>query len=71
MKALLLIGMPGVGEYAMIAIMLLLPLIALFDILKNQFKNQSIKLIWVLLVIFLPLFGPLIYYAIGRSQRLA
>jgi hypothetical protein len=36
MKALLLIGMPGVSEYAMIAIMLLLPLIALFDILKNE-----------------------------------
>ncbi len=71
MEAILLIGMPGAGEYAIIAIMLFLPLIALFDILKNQFKNQSIKLIWVLLVIFLPLFGPIIYYVIGRTQKLA
>ena len=71
MEAILLIGMPDAGEYAIIAIMLFLPLIALFDILKNQFKNQSIKLIWVLLVIFLPLFGPIIYYVIGRTQKLA
>jgi multisubunit Na+/H+ antiporter MnhG subunit len=71
MEAILLIGMPGAGEYAIIAIMLLLPAIALFDILQNQFKDQIIKLIWVLVVIFLPLFGPIIYYAIGRTQKLA
>lgn len=71
MEAILLIGMPGAGEYAIIAIMLLLPAIALFDILQNQFKHQTIKLIWALVVIFLPLFGPIIYYVIGRTQKLA
>jgi len=71
METILLLGMPGAGEYAILAIMLLLPAIALFDILQNQFKHQTIKLIWVLVVIFLPLFGSIIYYAIGRTQKLA
>lgn len=71
METVLLFGMPGAGEYVIMAIMLLLPAIALFDILQNQFKHQSIKLIWIFVVIFLPLFGPIFYYSIGRTQKLA
>jgi 4-amino-4-deoxy-L-arabinose transferase-like glycosyltransferase len=78
MAAVLLIGMPGVGEWLIILLMLIIvgvtllfPAIALFDILRNQFKNQSDKIIWVLVVLLLPVFGSILYYAIGRNQKLA
>jgi hypothetical protein len=78
MAAVLLIGMPGVGEWLIILFMLIMaaaallfPAIALFDILRNQFKNQSDKLIWVLVVLLLPVLGSILYYVIGRTQKLA
>ena len=42
---------------------------ALIDILKNEFTGIN-KLIWLLLVIFLPLVGCICYYFIGMKQKL-
>lgn len=42
---------------------------ALVDILKNEFIGPN-KLIWLLLVIFLPLVGVICYYFIGMKQKL-
>ena len=42
---------------------------ALIDILKNDFSGPN-KLIWFLLVIFLPLIGVICYYFIGMKQKL-
>jgi hypothetical protein len=42
---------------------------ALVDILKNEFSGSN-KLIWLLLVIFLPLVGVICYYFIGLKQKL-
>ena len=39
------------------------------DILKNEFIGIN-KLIWLLLVIFLPLLGSICYYFIGMKQKL-
>jgi hypothetical protein len=64
--------MPGMGEWVVIGLFLpifLLPFIALISILRNQFKGSSDKLIWVLVVIFLPILGSILYFAIGRAQR--
>jgi hypothetical protein len=48
---------------------LLFTLIALIDILRSRFKETNDKLIWVLIVLFLGIFGALLYLIIGRSQR--
>jgi len=58
-------------------ILLLLPIIifavpvviALIDILKNEFEGNN-KIIWVLVVIFLWLIGAILYYFIGRKQKI-
>ncbi len=42
---------------------------ALVDILKNDFDGPN-KLVWLLLVIFLPLIGSICYYFIGTKQKL-
>lgn len=49
---------------------LLLWRFALVDILRSEFEGQNEKLIWVLVVIFLPLFGPVLYYSIGRHHKI-
>ena len=41
----------------------------LIDILKNKFEGND-KLIWTLVVIFLPGLGALLYFFIGRKKRL-
>lgn len=52
-----------------IAILLILPILAIVDILKGNFKNND-KLIWILVVIFFGVIGALLYYIIGRKQKL-
>ena len=42
---------------------------ALIDILRNEFTGTN-KLIWLLLVIFLPLLGVICYFFIGMKQKL-
>ncbi|MEQ8909439.1 MAG: PLDc N-terminal domain-containing protein [Vicingaceae bacterium] len=48
---------------------LLLPLLALIDILISDFKGSD-KLIWVLVVIFLSTIGAVLYLLIGREQKI-
>jgi hypothetical protein len=49
---------------------LLLWVFALIDILRNEFKGQNEKLIWVLIIIFVPLLGAILYFVIGRKNRI-
>ncbi len=41
---------------------------ALVDILKNEFTGNN-KIIWILLVLFLPVLGSILYLLIGRKQK--
>jgi 4-amino-4-deoxy-L-arabinose transferase-like glycosyltransferase len=43
--------------------------IALIDILKSKF-NQNDKLVWILVVLFFNLIGAIIYFTIGRKQKI-
>ena len=58
----------GIWQIIML-IVIALPVIALISILRNEFKNHD-KLIWVLVVLFLPFLGPILYFIIGRPKRL-
>jgi len=40
----------------------------LLDIVKSRNKNSTEKLIWILVVIFFPFLGTLLYIAIGRKR---
>jgi hypothetical protein len=42
---------------------------ALVDILKNEFTGSN-KLIWILAVIMVPMIGMILYWFIGREQRI-
>ncbi|HTQ40802.1 MAG TPA: PLD nuclease N-terminal domain-containing protein [Pirellulales bacterium] len=47
---------------------LILWIVALVDCLKNSRLQGTEKLIWVLVIIFLPLLGSLLYFIIGKGQ---
>jgi membrane protein DedA with SNARE-associated domain len=42
----------------------------LTDCASNESSEGNDKLIWVLIILFVPLFGSVIYYFIRRPQRL-
>jgi adenylate cyclase len=54
---------------AFVIVSLVLWAIALVDVIKNEFTGHH-KIIWMLVVIFLPLLGVILYYFIGRKRRI-
>lgn len=51
-------------------VLFILPIIALIDIVRSEFKGNN-KLIWVIIVVFLNLPGIILYYAMGRNQKIS
>lgn len=49
--------------------LVIMPLAALINLLKNQFTGND-KLIWLLVILFLPLFGWILYFAIGKKNQI-
>ncbi|MCK8523662.1 PLD nuclease N-terminal domain-containing protein [Aquimarina sp. D1M17] len=65
--------MTGILQTIVIAAALLtivlIPLVALIDILRSDFKDNN-KLVWVIVVLFFNVIGGLLYFIIGVNQRL-
>lgn len=51
------------------SVMFVLPIIALVDILKNEFEGNY-QLIWVIVILLSWFIGAVLYYFIGRNQKL-
>jgi hypothetical protein len=49
-------------------LMIFLWISALVSIIRNEFYGQNEKLIWALLVIFLPFIGTILYFTIGLKR---
>ncbi|GAB4020853.1 PLDc N-terminal domain-containing protein [Spirosoma koreense] len=66
----------GIGGQELIFVLLfagaflLLPLIALIDVVRSEFQGPNDKLIWVIIIVFLNIIGAILYFAIGRNQRI-
>lgn len=54
-----------------LGVVFLLPLIALVDVIRSDFRGSNDKLIWVIVILFLNVIGALLYLIIGRNQRTA
>lgn len=48
---------------------LLLPILAVVSLLRSEYRDSTTKLIWLIAILFVPLAGPILYYVIGRKQR--
>lgn len=62
----------GATEFLIVLVFVALPvvlwLIALISILRNDFVKPSDKIVWFLVVFLLPLLGALLYIFIGRNK---
>ncbi|MBI6118349.1 PLDc N-terminal domain-containing protein [Salegentibacter maritimus] len=59
----------GAPQLVLILCVFLTPLIAIVDIVRNEFTGNN-KLIWILIVFFFNFFGVILYFLIGRKQRI-
>ena len=55
-------------EIIVLLIIIMIPFVALVDILRSKL-NPANKILWVLVVVFFNLIGALLYFIIGRKQR--
>ncbi|WP_165733356.1 PLD nuclease N-terminal domain-containing protein [Polaribacter sp. 20A6] len=63
-----------IGAWQLIIIFIVLlgiipTIIALVDILKSEFTGNN-KIVWVLVVLFANFFGAILYFLIGREQKI-
>jgi len=47
-------------------LILVIDIIVIIDIIKSTKDNEK-KILWVVIVVFLPVLGPILYYLIGRK----
>jgi hypothetical protein len=47
-------------------IVLIIVVVTILDIVKSTLSSDK-KILWILIVIFVPLLGCLLYYAVGRK----
>jgi hypothetical protein len=63
------IGVTEVLFILLVLPVLLLPFFAIKSILKTRFKGYD-KLIWILVVLFLPVIGSILYFITGSNSKL-
>jgi hypothetical protein len=49
---------------------LVLMILCLVDLLKSAFQDDTEKIVWLLLIIFMPLVGCILYIAIGKGRKI-
>ncbi|WP_272032632.1 PLD nuclease N-terminal domain-containing protein [Oceanobacillus kimchii] len=52
-----------------VIIQIILMIIALIDWSKNKESFNSMKLVWLIVIIFLNIFGPIIYFLFARRNN--
>ena len=61
----------GLIFWTMFSILIVvLPIVSLFSLLKSSSKDSTTKLIWVLVIVLVPVVGSIFYYIIGKEQRI-
>jgi hypothetical protein len=58
---------PALGFLLVVAYAILW-IMALVDVLRRQFPEPNLKIIWLLVIIFAHGIGVLLYFLIGRNQ---
>lgn len=59
----------GTSEIILLAAQLTLMVYCLIRIMRSRFRNNTTRLLWVLVVLFAPLLGSLLFFWYGRDQR--
>jgi hypothetical protein len=70
MTFLFLFGGGIIITLLVILFIFLIPLLALISALMSDFPGNE-KILWVLIILFLPFLGSVLYFLIGRNQRIS
>jgi hypothetical protein len=54
---------------ALSAIYFILMIYCLVDVIKSEFKDSNMKLIWIIIILFAQLIGTLVYLILGKSTK--
>lgn len=72
---MLQIILSGVGIFTLFMIILLgfalgilLPVFAIVDIVRSRI-NDNDKIIWILIIIFIPIMGSILYFLLTQNRR--
>jgi hypothetical protein len=56
----------------LVILILLIPfillLIAIIDLVKKEYSKATDKIVWILIVVLIPVLGPLLYFFVGRRS---
>jgi len=69
-----LLSMPGGAEWILVLFgicLLALPIWAIVDIIRSDFKQPDNRLLWIILIVLLPIIGSIIYYYMRDGQKVA
>lgn len=55
--------------FLFIIVLFIFIIIALIDIVKSEFKEPNLKIIWFLIVFFLGPIGIILYFTVGKKQK--
>jgi hypothetical protein len=50
-----------------IGFILILPIIAIIDLIRINLDSSQ-KLLWIIIILFLPILGSVLYFLMGRNQ---
>ncbi len=42
----------------------------IYEVVTSSFFNETDKIIWILIVIFLPVLGTILWFLVGRGKRI-
>ncbi len=70
MTFLFLFGGGIIITLLVILFIFLLPLLALISALMSDFPGNE-KILWVVIILLLPFLGSVLYFLIGRNQRIS
>jgi len=54
---------------ALSAIYFILMIYCIIDVIKSEFKDPNMKLIWIIIILFAQLIGTLVYLILGKSTK--
>jgi Phospholipase_D-nuclease N-terminal len=61
--------MIGPWQIMLILCGFLIPIIALIDVIRNNFTSNN-KVVWILVILFMNLLGAILYFIFGTSQKI-
>ncbi|MGC4013008.1 MAG: PLD nuclease N-terminal domain-containing protein [Luteolibacter sp.] len=62
-------GTPELILIFLVLLPLILTIASLVQCLSSEFSEPTNKVIWVLVILFVPIFGPILWWVIGVNQR--